>query len=265
MAKKTVIPITLFLLFGSVIVVNLLPLLSFFLHFDTKDLSQYGYLVTIFSYLSVIATLLLEKDNLATFNLDRLSVLILVVVGFIRINIHVPNELLYKTVIGVLSLVLFFICLVEWKKIPPSNTRWAIIGFLVCVIAVPIAWVEMTQVDKYIVSNRLYEERFVVTVIRNLINQFSFIAPFEEITIRGILWGQLRKWNIGENKIFWQQLILYWLMHFLQLFTISFLLVLFLGIAFSLLVRYSKQTFPSIIAHALTNLLVPIFVMIFSR
>ena len=87
----------------------------------------------------------------------------------------------------------------------------------------------------------------------------------EEITYRGVLWGQLRKWNIGDANIFWLQVIPFWLMHFDQLFSPTSLWILFGGIIFSLLVRYSKQTFPAIIAHTLINLLIPILVMVFSQ
>lgn len=264
--KKHIIPITLFLLFGSVIFINgLLPLISMILHLDFKFPTQYSYSIIIFSYLTVITTLLLEKDNLDTFNLDRASLLILVLVGLVRSNLLVPNETLYKIVIGIISSVLFLICIVEWEKIPKSSARWAILGVLVCVLTIPVALVEITQVEKYLVSNRMYEEKFIIYAIKNFMFQLSFIGPFEEITYRGILWGQLRKWNISENKIFWIQAISFWLMHFDQVFTISSLMILFLGLTFSLLARYSKQTFPSIIAHTLTNVLIPILVMVFTR
>jgi membrane protease YdiL (CAAX protease family) len=266
MIKKALIPITLILLFGSLIFINgILPLLSAFQFVDFKFPTQYSYLIIIFSYISVIATLFLEKDNLATFNLDRPSLLVLFLAGFVRVNIGVPNETVYKIVIGVLGVIIFLFCIIEWKKIPKPSGRWLMVGIFACLIAIPIAISEKTQIEKYLVSNSLFEEKFIGYFIRNFIDQISFIAPFEEITYRGVLWGQLRKWNISDAKIFWIQVIPFWLTHFDQLFSPTSLWILFGSIIFSLLVRYSKQTFPSIVAHTLINLLVPILVMVFSR
>lgn len=262
--RKAIIPLSLFLILVSVHIINgWLPLVNEILQLNLDFPGQYSYLIIIFTYLAVLAVLLLEKDNLSVFNFDRPSLLILVLFGVVRVNLFVPNESWYKTIIATLGLTLLLICIVQWKKIPNASARWAMIGVVASSIAIPIALVEMLQVEKY--AQTMYEKNFTGTLIRNLIFQLSFIAPFEEITYRGILWGQLRKWNISENKIFWIQLIPFWLMHFDQIFTISSPLILLAGIALSLLTRHSKQIFPSIIAHTLSNLLIPILVWIFLR
>lgn len=262
--RKVIIPLALFVVLVSDHIINFwLPLVNEVLKLNLDFPGQYSYLITIFTYLAVLAVLLLEKDNLSVFNFDRPSLLILAFFGVVRVNLFVPNESWYKTIIAIISLTIFLICIVQWRKVPGASVRWAMIGVFVSSIAIPIALIEMFQVEKY--AQTMYEKNFTGTLIRNLIFQLSFIAPFEEITYRGILWGQLRKWNISENKVFWIQVIPFWLMHFNQIFTISSPLILLGGVIFSLLTRHSKQIFPSIIAHTLSNLLIPIFVWIFLR
>jgi membrane protease YdiL (CAAX protease family) len=266
--KKNILPFLLFVLFGLTFFINgPLPVLGFFLHYDTAVLSQSTYFVTIFCYICIIATLLLEKDNLTTFNFDRSSLIILITVGFIRSNLHVPNEALYKILIVVLSLSLFAIGITMWTKVPKTNINWVFWGILSCALIIPLAFIESAQVAKYVDSNRVYEGNFIGTAIKNFLFNLSFVAPFEEITVRGILWGLLRKWNFDEKKIFWLQGIYFWLSHFNQIFTpITFFITLPIFIlTFSLLTKYSKQIFPSITAHTLMNTLIPIFVMIYSK
>lgn len=266
--KKILLPALLFLLFASIIIINgVLPILSTIMRIDLPTPSQYHYLIIIFSYLVVIATLLLEKNDLNFYNFDRPSLLLLVFVGLIRINLRVPNEALYKAIVGVLGLALFIIVIVKWKKIPKTSIRWVILGVLSCAFAIPIAFVESAQVEKYIISSGLYEEKFFSYMIQNLLFNLSFVAPFEEITVRGVLWGQLRKWQLGENKIFWVQGIFFWLLHFGQIsYPTTFFITLLVSILiFSLLVRYSRQIFPSIVSHTLLNTSIPILVMFYTR
>ena len=106
----------------------------------------------------------------------------------------------------------------------------------------------------------------VIYGVRNFFFTLSFISPFEEIITRGVFWGQLRKWNFDENKIFWLQAVLFWFLHGWQISTpISFFITLpIITLIFSLLVRNSKQLFPSIVSHTLIDTLGPIIVYVIS-
>ncbi len=267
--KKTIIPSLLFVLFATTFFMNgPLTIMINFLHYDPAVWYQFSYLVVFVSYICVIATMLLEKDCLATFNFDRSALVIFILAGFFRPNFHVPNENLYKTSVGILSLVLLGIVVMLWAKLPKSNINWIVLGVLSCVLVIPIALIESTQVAKYIDSNRLYEEKFISYLITNLLVNLFTVAPFEELTIRGILWGLLRKRNFSENKIVWVQGIFFWTIHFQQAFTspLSFFITIPIGvIVYSLLTRYSKQIFPSIVSHTLLNTLISPFVMFYSR
>lgn len=261
--KKIVIPSLLILPIGILILVNYLyPLLIILSHSNNLVFGDYNYFFIITAYVCVIFTVSIERENLASWNLDRLALLILALAAFIRVKLHIPHETIYQNLIKLLGLALLGVCIISWKKIPQTSTRWTIIGILACVFVIPIAFIESTLVEKYATSNVLYQTKFVGHTITSLIYQLSFVAPFEEIVIRGVLWGQLRKWNIADSRIIWIQGILFWLLHISELATpITFFLSLPAAILiYSLLVKYSKQVFPSIVAHTLLNILVPIAV-----
>ena len=200
------------------------------------------------------------------FNIDRLSLLTMLVAIFVRVKLHVFNEQLFTNSIWVVGLVLLGSCLLNWKEIPKTKTLWIIIGISTCVLVIPLAYFESFQTEKYVISNSLYQANFFTNLIRNLIFNLSFVSPFEEIIIRGVLWGQLRRLNIADGKIVWIQGVLFWLMHFWELFNwVTFFIVLPIVIAtLSFLVFRSKQLFPSIVSHTLINTLIPVLVKIYS-
>lgn len=264
--KKIIIPIFLIFLIGLLFFVNYIyPLLSILSNHSNLVFSGYRYLFVIASYVCIIFTVWIERENLASWNIDRLSLVILVLFAVVRVKLHISDEKIYQNLIKLLGLVLLGVCIINWKKIPQTSTRWALIGILSCVFVIPIAFIESYQVEKYAASNILFHTKFLSQTLGDLIFQLSFVAPFEEIVMRCVLWGQLRKWNITDNRIIWIQGILFWLLHFWEIGTpITFLLSLptFILI-YSLLVKYSKQIFPSIISHALGSTLVPVVVSYF--
>jgi len=190
--------------------------------------------------------------------------LTLVLIAFVRPNLHITYEENYKNFIKLLGLFLLGVCVVYWKKIPQTSARWAFIGILSCGFVFLLALIESTVKEKYAYSNALYQTKFISYAIHNFLLNFSFVAPYEEIIIRCVLWGQLRKWDVDERKAIWVQGLLFWSFHIWQLATpITFLLGIPIAILiYSLLVKYSKQVFPSIISHTLINTLLPIVMSI---
>ena len=164
-----------------------------------------------------------------------------------------------------LGLSLLIVCAVNWKKIPQTNLRWAIIGLLSCALVIPLAFIESHLVEKYASSSILYQTKFFSYATQNFLYTTSFVAPYEEIMVRGILWGQLRRWNIPDSRIIWIQGFLFWFLHFWQILTpvTFFLTIPALTLIVSLLVKYSRQLFPSFIAHTLINFLSPILISFF--
>lgn len=234
---------------------------------DVYEFSQYHYWVIIATYVCIIIAVYLNRQNLAIYNIDKLSLLIIILAGGIRIYLHTPNEVLYKNIIFVLSVILLGITTLYWKKIPNTNMRWFLVGLLSCVIVIPLTIVEFTQMEKYSSSNALYADHFSVYAIRNFLYNLTFVAPIEEIIFRSILWGEMRMRQFKEGTIFWSQGFFFLGMHFWQIFTpMTFFITLPVAIiVFSLLVKYSKQISPSIISHLLFNTLGPILVYIITK
>lgn len=215
----------------------------------------------------VIIVLAIEKDNLETFNIDKNSLIVLSLIGIVRYKLQIPFEEYYRATCNVLSFVLVVYCFVIWKKLPETNSNWTLLGALSLVVAIPLAFGESIQTEKYVESNAYFASIPVILIVRNFLYTLTLVAPFEEIIWRGIFWGQLRKWNFSENRIFWLQGILFWLLHGWQMFTpITFFITIpTCTLIFSLLIKHSKQLFPSIVSHTLINTFASIFVGIISR
>ena len=265
--KKYIIPALLVLVYIFIGYANYIyPLI----HAPEKsgDFSNptFKYYLLVLSYILILLTLLIEKDNLEVFNIDKFSIAMLPLLGIIRVKLHIPYEEYYRAVCNLFGLILFVYCLMNWRKLPKTKPNWILLGVLSSIIVFLLAFPESIQIEKYAHSNNMYAINPIIYGVRNFFFTITFVAPFEEIITRGIFWGQLRKWNIGENKIFWIQAVVFWLLHGWQIFTpISFFITLpIITIIYSLLVRNSKQLFPSIVSHTLINTLGPIIVYIIS-
>ena len=130
-------------------------------------------------------------------------------------------------------------------------------------IVIPLSIIESFQPNMYIEMK--VEPNLGFYLIRDVIYNLSFVAIMEELAFRGVLWGYLRGIGWKESKIFWAQAILFWLTHIWQIFNpITFFITIPIGtIIFSLLTRYSRQVFPSIIAHTIMNTAGPLLVYYF--
>jgi len=266
--KKYIIPSLLILVFIFIGYINYIyPVILAFAKSDDSFYITFQYYLLIMSYILILVTLLIEKDNLEVFNVDKFSVAMLPLLGIIRVKLHIPYEEYYRAVCNLFGFILFVYCLLNWRKLPKTKPNWVMLGMLTSIIIFPLAYVESIQIEKYAASNNMYAIKPIVYGLRNFYYTLTFIAPFEEMIMRGIFWGQLRKWNIGENKIFWIQAVLFWFLHGLQIFTpISFFITLpIITLINSLLAKYSKQLFPSIVSHTLIDTLGPIFVAVISR
>jgi membrane protease YdiL (CAAX protease family) len=219
------------------------------------------YAIVIALYIYILVLVWLDLEHLALFNLDRTTLVLIVVFGILRSRLDVKNEGFYKGVILVLALSILVACFKNWKNVPKTNWHWAAIGILACLSVIPLSFVESLQPEKYTNLN-ISSDILGVVLIRGFLKEFSFVAILEETTFRGILWGYLRKFGWKENKIFWGQAIFFWLLHLWQIGSpITFFFTIPASIfIYSLLAHYSKQLFPSIFAHSFINVVGPILV-----
>lgn len=218
----------------------------------------YKYIFVIITYLCVVVFIRSEQDNLNIYHLDMISLLIIVFIGFFRSRFSFQGEVFFQLPIYFLTLYLVILIFKLRKKIPKTSFIWILIGSSFCVMIIPLAYIESLQPGVYSATQSQYGVFF--DGIKSFLYNLSFIAPFEEITFRGLLWGQMHKLGWSEKTIFWSQAGIFWFLHIWRIGTpISLVITIpITTIMFSILVRYSRQLSPSILFHAISNALIPI-------
>ncbi len=262
--KNFVKIIPLFLV-GEIYLVNLLIIVGF-LFYPPDYLEVLGvklkYLYTISVYIFTAALLILDKGDLSDFNLDRFSITMLVAGIIFRSILGIPGEvnlLVWTRVSGVLVII---VVIKKWKLIPITNFKWAAIGVISgFAILIPTIPIEALQPITYLGIDFSKSNVFVL-MFQQFIYNLSFVAPIEEIVFRGFLWGFLKRLGWNVEKIIVAQGILFWFTHIIRLGTpLTFFITIPLGIIiFSLLTRYSKQLSAPILAHLVSNSLIPVMV-----
>jgi membrane protease YdiL (CAAX protease family) len=265
--KKFILPILLLIYIGIIVILNYIyPIINAFIHINYNPF-LFDYFLIIVSYLCVVALIWIENKNLEEFHIDRLSLVILIIFAFIRINYNVPYEIYFKVAIFILGSVLAILFIVNFRRIPQTKPRWILIGVLSCLLVIPFAYIDsLNPVIKP--DSAILTQSFIWNATLSAQGVLSFVSPYEELIYRSILWGQLRKWGWTNKKILLVQAILFWLVHFWEAFSNPFTFFILLPITIlvtSLLVYYSKQIFPSILFHTACDALVVMIVRFFMR
>ena len=213
----------------------------------------FRYIKSILLYSCIALLLWGDREHLDQYNLDRTSILLIILGGVNRTLLNVPYAIIYRSIIIILAIAILFLSLRSWKYLLRTNWRWAGIGLISSLVVIPISFIESLQPEFY--SNLQISPSLSMVLSRRIIFELSFGALVEEMLFRGVLWGYLRGLNWKENKIFWTQGILFWIVHLHQITNpvTFFITVPISTIVFSLLARYSKQVLPSIIAHTVIN------------
>lgn len=232
------------------------------LFFNLNSYIEYTYIVII--YVVIALSIWLEKKNLHEFNLDRLSLLILISSSVFRRRLGVENEAYFLIIIGAAGLLILISTILNWSKIPKTNIRWVAIGFFVaCIALIPITFIESLKLQT-IPNNSPGSYGVFWDIIRRAMYDLSFTAPIEEILFRGFVWGYLRKLKWGVNKVFWVQGALFWLLHIGRIssfFTFFFSIPILTYIS-SELTKRSGQVSPSIISHLIINTIVSVLLAV---
>lgn len=251
--RKTIVPLLLLAILSLYVAANLFPILGIEV--------QFNYLIAFTFYVLVIAIIWSEAKNLGEFHLDKTTLLLVAMSGFLRTNLGIPGERYYKGALFLLGLGVLLVLIKNRRNIKHASGRWVLISVLACLFIFPISYIESFQPERYSDLN-LNPDSLGLVIARRVLYNMSFGSLLEEIVYRGVLWGFLQRWGWRENKIFWTQAIGFWLMHFWQVtYPITFWVTLPLGILiYSLLTRYSKQVFPSIVVHTFLNAIGPILV-----
>jgi hypothetical protein len=179
--KKYIIPALIFLTITFIGYISYIHPLSCILvqcAGSFNKVAQYYFVIAI--YILVIFVLVNEKDNLETFNFDKNSLIALSLIGVIRYKQEIPYEEYYRIVCNILSLILFVYCLVNWNRLPKTKLNWVLLGALSLIVVIPLAFIESTQVEKYVESNAFFAKMPMTLIVRNFLQTLTFVALYEE-------------------------------------------------------------------------------------
>lgn len=233
-----------------------------------KDVfSSISYYMLFCTYLSLITLIALETENLSYYNIDRGTLGVALIFGLFRISRKgMEGEVFYQIATFVITLPLIYISIKNWQKIPSLNIGWALIGLLTCLLIPALIWLDSLDIRKY--AQQTFSYSLELEIFRGIVENLSFTTIREEVLMRGLLLGYLKTRGWEENKGLMLQFFVFWLLHFWQIFyyPLSFLVGLPIVILIlTLLVKYSKQIFPSLIFHTMLNSLDSILGVIFTR
>jgi len=257
-APDRLIPILLVIFFANTFLGILTGLVGFH---EFSDIIRY--LNVILTYACVSVLLWQGTDYLEQYHMDRSTIILLVVTGIFRSSLNPAIDGFFKFIILIFTVFIFFFLLLYWRNIPKTKWFWVGVSLLLSLIVLPISVIETFQPGVFL--GMQITPSLGIFLIRDIINNLSFISLYEEILFRGILWGYLRRKDWNENKIFIGQGALFWLIHFWRIGTpITFFITIPISTLInSLLARNSNQILPSVIAHTIMNTIGPILAYYF--
>jgi membrane protease YdiL (CAAX protease family) len=253
-----------------IIIATFSSLFSLFLVLNGKQvegdwINYQSYVDNLLLYASVALIVWFEEEHLERFHLERVTLILVVVFGILTSRLDILYEAYLKIILLILSIIILAGVIKNWRKIPKTKGGWVGISlFTASIFLVPFAFIEAFFPALY--SNIYIQQGDLgIYLIRRILYNLSFVSLFEELIFRGLLWEYLRRSGMRENLVFWVQATIFWLLHIWRIgnpfyFFITLPIVTLMN---SLLTRYSKQVAPSIFAHTITNVGVPVIVYYF--
>jgi membrane protease YdiL (CAAX protease family) len=222
------------------------------------------YIFVILFYMSIAILIWFNVKNISIFHMDRMTLVFIILFGIFRSRLDIQNEGYFKSIILLFTVLILIAYFKNRRYVPKTGWRWTGIGLLSCLLGIPIALLESFQPDVF-ASIKIPPGGLNLVLAQRVFYNLSFVVLMEETLFRGFLWGFLQNHGWKENRIFWGQAILFWAIHFWNIVNpITFFLTIPIGIMVqSLLVRYSKQLFPSVLFHLILNSIGPFIVYFF--
>jgi membrane protease YdiL (CAAX protease family) len=214
-----------------------------------------------FAHLVLATLIILERNNLSDFHLDKFTIYIFVFASFFRVRTGVVGENISLIIIAIAGMAVAM-SIFRYKVVAQNtNLQWSVkgIGFGLLIAGLGIfinLIVPTSQMNVMILQDSL-----VFTGIKSMFFVFPDVI-MEEILFRGFLWGYLRRENWNSNKIAWFQGVLFWAMHSSRVIVTPvsfFILIPLVTFASTKLLLKSQQTYPSILSHAVINILGKLF------
>lgn len=101
-------------------------------------------------YLGTAMVLWLERERLAIYNLDRFSMIMILLGGtFFRRRLGITFDLLSSFITWSACISILILILIAWRKIPKVKLEWFLVGIIATVLSLlPIAFLESMNVGK---------------------------------------------------------------------------------------------------------------------
>jgi membrane protease YdiL (CAAX protease family) len=258
--------ITTFSLIISIFIINFLSLFVQLFNLSSEIINISEYILILVFYIYLIIIIWIEQNHLQEFHIDFWTIILCIISGTIlHTRLGISGELNFIILLWICSGIILIEIILFYRKVPKTKIRWIKYGILLAIIVlIPIVAIESFQINYWLKQISYPKGQFISEIYKSIIFSLSWLAPLEEILFRGLLWGYLIRVGWREEKILWFQGILFWLIHFQNIFNpITFFITIPLGIIlYSILVKYSKQLSTSIIAHTVMNTFLPAFIHI---
>ncbi len=213
--KKRASSILLFLLlFARIIIINLI-------RFGSQDIPYWvNVAFELMAYLLIYLFIWVNQNDLASFHLDKLSIIFTILFSSIlRIETN-KYPYLWVAAIGfwIISLYLLVILVRKWSILPMVKLNWIIVSIPIG-FALPFLFNFFINVKFDIINEFGTLGRFLYYSLFVAINQLGHAPIQEEILFRGLLWGYLLRLGWDDKRIWLFQAFLFLLAHlyYLQL------------------------------------------------
>ena len=216
------------------------------------------------TYLLISILLILEKENLSLFNIDKLSIIFILLFGSIlRTSLLVESPVysgLFFVSFFIISIILFlklrqYFTLI---KTPPDVVRWVRIAviFTIGINTFFAFLVYLTASEDLIWFSNIFV--LLISVPLVFVDQFSHAVMLEEPLYRGFFWGYLRSIGWKDKKIWIAVSGLFWISHLSTITNLYSLLVItpIISLLLGYFVLRSRSILPSMVAHAVYNAMV---------
>lgn len=218
-------------------------------------------IVLTFTHLVLATLIILERDSLSDFNIDNFTVYIFIFASFFRVRSGAIGENISLFLIAIAGMAVG-ISLFRYKVIiQKTNLQWAIKGIGAGLLIIAVAFCLNLFLPKSQIDVMMLQDSVVFTGIKSMFYVFPGVI-LEEILFRGFLWGYLKKENWTNSKIAWFQGVLFWALHSSRIVVtpVSFLVLIPLLTFFvTKLLLKSQQIYPSILSHAIVNIMGKVF------
>jgi hypothetical protein len=233
----------------------LAPLISIASGTDYNKYVDYLYYHTIASYMIIVLSIIIFSDKGLDVFQDHFSLWIIVLTCFFRANLGGDNEIIYKSILIILGLVLSNFIIRNRKSIKTPSLKSIFVGILWSAGTVVIASLLRVLLDSRhgILPSNL--TNYLVNVSEF---QLAFVTVIVEAYFRGLLFGFLVMNGCRENAALFVQAILFWGMHYMK-FTdpiLFFCVIPLLTLSLTLIIKKYKMLYLSIMLHTSNNIFV---------